>query len=153
MLIYYARDVIACFVAVAFYCIVMSLPKRAIALSALCASVTYLIFRMIFLMAGAEFLGYFAASLFAALVSELLARICKMPAIVFIFPAIIPLVPGIGLYRSMLCLVRNDMSGFASAGTKTLMISGIIAVTVAVVNAIFRNIMRKKPACPCEDKK
>lgn len=152
MLIYYVRDVIVCFVAVAFYCIIMSLPKRAIALSALCASVTYVIFRMIFLMVGAELLGYLAASLLAAFVSELLARICKMPATVFIFPAVIPLVPGIGLYRSMLCLVRSDMSGFASEGTKTLMISGIIAVTVAVVNAIFRSILKKKPACSCENK-
>ena len=152
MLIYYLRDIVACFFAAAFYCIIMSLPKRAIAISASCASITYLIYRVIFLVMSEELIGYLVASLVGAVISELLARICKMPATVFIFPAIIPLVPGIGLYRSMLCMIRSDMSGFASAGTKTLMISGIIAVTVAVVNAAFRNIFKKKSACSCEDK-
>lgn len=152
MLIYYIRDVIVCFVAAAFYCIIMSLPKKAIAFSAACASVTYLIYRMIFLIAEAELVGYLIASLVGAVISELLARICKMPATVFVFPAVIPLVPGIGLYRAMLCLVQNDMSGFASAGTKTIMISGIIAVTVAVVNATFRHIFKKKPVCSYETK-
>lgn len=152
MFLYYLRDVVACFGATVFYCIIMSLPKRALVFSSLCASVTYLIYRMIFLMAGAEFVGYLIASFFAAFISELLARICKMPATVFVFPSVISLVPGLGLYRTMLCLVQNDMSGFASAGTKTLMISGIIAVTVAAVNAAFRNIFKKKPVCSCENK-
>lgn len=152
MLIYYIRDVIVCFGATVFYCIIMSLPKRALAFSSLCASVSYLIYRIIFLVAGEELIGYLVASLIGAVISELLARICKMPVTVFVFPAVIPLVPGLGLYRTMLCLVQNDMSGFASAGTKTLMISGIIAVTVAVVNAAFRNVFKKKPACNCEEK-
>ncbi len=144
MFIYYLRDFVACFGASAFYCIIMSLPKKAIWISSLSSALTYMVYRFAFLSIESEYMGYLAASCFAALSAEILARVCKMPATIFIFPAIIPLVPGIGLYRTMLCLVQSDMSGFASEGTKTLIISGIIAVTVAVVNAFFRSILKRK---------
>ena len=145
MLIYYLRDFVACFGATLFYCIIMSLPKKALWISSLSSAITYIIFRVVFLSIASEYMGYLAASFFAALSAEVLARACKMPATIFIFPALIPLVPGLGLYRTMLSLVRSDMSGFASEGTKTLFISGIIAVTVAVVNAFFRSILKRKP--------
>lgn len=144
MLIYYLRDFVACFGASVFYCIIMSLPKKAIWISSFSSAMTYIVYRLTFLSVDSEYIGYLAASFFAALSAEVLARVCKMPATIFIFPAVIPLVPGIGLYRTMLCLVRSDMSGFASEGTKTLFISGIIAVTVAVVNAFFRSILKRK---------
>lgn len=143
MMIYYIRDVIVCFVATWLYCIIMSLPKKALVFSSLCASFTYLIFRVIYIIGNHEMLGYLISTLFAAVVSELLARKCKMPTTIFVFPAIIPLVPGLGLYRTMLCLVNNDMSGFMNEGVKTLFISGIVAVTVAVVNATVRSFLTK----------
>ncbi|MBO5040914.1 MAG: threonine/serine exporter family protein [Clostridia bacterium] len=145
MFIYYLRDFVACFGATIFYCIIMQLPKKALWISSLSSALTYIVFRTAFLSIESEYMGYLAASCFAALSAEVLARACKMPATIFIFPAVIPLVPGLGLYRTMLCLVRSDMSGFASEGTKTLIISGIIAVTVAVVNAFFRSILKRKP--------
>ena len=145
MFLYYLRDFIACFGATLFYCIIMSLPKKALWISSLSSAITYIIFRVVFLNISSEYMGYLAASCFAAVSAELLARACKMPATIFIFPAVIPLVPGLGLYRTMLSLVRSDMSGFASEGTKTLIISGIIAVTVAVVNAVFRSLLKRKP--------
>ena len=144
MFIYYLRDFVACFGATIFYCIIMQLPKKALWISSLSSALTYIVYRVVFLSITSEYVGYLAASCFAALSAEILARACKMPATIFIFPAVIPLVPGLGLYRTMLCLVRSDMSGFASEGTKALIISGIIAVTVAVVNAFFRSILKRK---------
>lgn len=143
MLIYYIRDIILCFIATWTYCIIMSLPKRSFAISSLCASLTYFIYRIIHLEAGREMLGYLIAALFASCMSELFARKFKMPTTIFVFPAIIPLVPGLGLYRSMLCLVNSDIGGFTNEAVKTLFISGIVAVTVAVVNATFRSLSSK----------
>ena len=74
-----------------------------------------------------------------------------MPATIFVMPGIIPLVPGVGLYRSMLCLVRNDIDVFLSTGVRTLFISGIIAVAIAVVNALARQIFGKREKAPDKD--
>ena len=141
-IVYLTRDFAACLIAVLFYCILMSLPKKALIASSVLGALTYLMYRIIFLF-GYEMAGYLAATLFAALSSEILARVMKMPTTIFVFPGIIPLVPGVGLHNSMLCLINNDISGFVHQGIKTLFISGTIAVTVAVVNASFRNFTAK----------
>jgi uncharacterized membrane protein YjjB (DUF3815 family) len=138
----YLRDVVACFVAVLFFCIVMSLPKKALFLSSFFGTATYIIYRLLYF-AGQEILGYLAATFFAAVSAEILARFCKMPTTVFVFPGIVPLVPGVGLHRSLIYLINDNISGFVSQGINTLFISGIIAVTVAVVNAFFRSVLSK----------
>ena len=140
--LYISRDLISCFAAVILFSIGMSLPKRALVPSSILASVSYLIYRFVFL-SGHEMLGYLCATLLGAICSELLARSLKMPTTVFVIPSVIPLVPGVGLHRSMLCLINNDINGFVSQGIKTLFISGIIAVTVAVINSAFRGFRAK----------
>ena len=145
ILLYYLRDVIACVAAVIFYGIIMSVPLTPLCFAAGSGAVAYLAYRLIFLLAGHELLGYLIASLMIAISSEILARICKKPVTIFVLPGVIHLVPGVGLYRTMLCLVQNDLEGFETAFVRTLFISGIIAVTVAVVNAAARNLLRPHP--------
>ncbi len=49
------------------------------------------------------FLPAFLASAFAATYAEVLARKLKAPATLFLIPAVVPLVPGSGLYYHQLC--------------------------------------------------
>lgn len=140
---YYLRDFLACIVAVYFYGVLMAVPHQPLVYASLNGAVAYTAYRLIYLLAGHELLGYLVAAFLVAVTSEILARILKKPATIFVLPGIIPLVPGVGLYRTMLCLVQNDLNGFVSAGVRTLFISGIIAVTVAVTNASARNFFVK----------
>ena len=48
MFIYYLRDFVACFGATIFYCIIMSLPKKALWISSLSSALTYIVFRTAF---------------------------------------------------------------------------------------------------------
>lgn len=147
-LLYYLRDVVACVAAVICYGMIMSVPFVPLCLAAGSGALAYLAYRLIFLLAGHELLGYLVASLMVAVSSEILARVCKKPVTIFVLPGVIPLVPGVGLYRTMLCLVQNDLTGFETAFVRTLFISGIIAVTVAVVNAAARNLLRMRKKTP-----
>ena len=105
-----------------------------------------------YLLAGHFLDGELLPNLIGALVgagySEIMARVTKVPVPVYMVPCVIPLVPGVGLYRTMLCLVQNDLGGFVSVGVRTLFISGIIAVTVAVTNAAARNFFVRRPVVP-----
>lgn len=145
-LLYYLRDIVSCVIAVIFYGIIMSVPMKPLWYAAGSGALAYLAYHLIFLFYGHELLGYLVASLIIAISSEILARVCKKPVTIFVLPAIIPLVPGVGLYRTMLSLVRNDMDGFETAFVRTLFLSGIIAVTVAVVNAAARSLLRPHSA-------
>ncbi len=55
-----------------------------------------------------EILSNFYGALGLALASEILARKCKTPVTTFLVCALIPLVPGGGMYRTMLAAIRGD---------------------------------------------
>ncbi|GAA3642782.1 threonine/serine exporter family protein [Asaccharospora irregularis] len=95
------------------------------------------------------FSAFIAASLLS-LCSEILARKLKQPAILFVIPGIIPLVPGLGMYNTMLYLVQGDYNLGISTGTNTLFIAAAIALGVLVITSLSKTInlveLRKKRA-------
>lgn len=95
----------------------------------------------------------FVASLVITLLSEKLARILKKPAILFIIPGIIPLVPGGGLYRAMLSFVQGDYDLAISTGIETLLISGSIAIGIMVTTSIYTSIKAYKTKILSSSKK
>lgn len=86
------------------------------------------------------FAEIFIATLFAALLSELLARIKKFPATVVLVPAIIALVPGSSLYYTMEAITSMNSAVAFSKGFECLMTLLGIAVGVCVATIIFRLI-------------
>ncbi|MBO5556732.1 MAG: threonine/serine exporter family protein [Oscillospiraceae bacterium] len=89
------------------------------------------------------FLACLLASAFSVLYSELLARLRKTPATLFLVPAIIPLVPGSSLYYAMSCVVRKDFSNAREYGTLTLEYALAIAAGISFVLAV-REIRTRK---------
>ena len=79
----------------------------------------------------------FFATLFGCLCAEAVARLLKAPATVFSIPIIIPLVPGLMLYRTMLSFGQGNNSGGVNGAVSTLMIAGSmsLAVTLATLAA------------------
>ncbi|OJT71414.1 hypothetical protein BM530_22550, partial [Clostridioides difficile] len=82
---------------------------------------------------------FIAAALVSAC-SETLARKLKQPAIVFVIPGILPLIPGIGLYNTMLSLIQKNYSLAMSKGTDALFLSAAIALGVLVVTSFVRTL-------------
>lgn len=82
----------------------------------------------------------FVASLVVAILSELFARKLKKPAILFIIPGIMPLVPGLEMYNTMLHLIQGDYSLATSSGTDTILTSGAIALGLLVTTSTLKTI-------------
>lgn len=78
----------------------------------------------------------FVASIFIALSGEIFARVLKMPVTVFVIPGIIPLVPGVPAYNTMLSLVKGEYIQGVETGIDTLLIAGAIAFAIATIGAI-----------------
>lgn len=83
-------------------------------------------------------LAYFVASLIGAVYSEIMARVLKTPVTTFVIGAIIPLVPGGGMYNTMLETVQGNIDKSLETGIKTLAIAGTIAVGVFSVSSISK---------------
>lgn len=83
--------------------------------------------------------NFFAAAI-VSMISEILARKLKQPAILFVIPGIIALVPGLGMYNTMLYLVQKDFELALSTGADVLFGGGAIALGVLVITSLARTI-------------
>lgn len=79
----------------------------------------------------------FAAALIS-LLSEILARKMKYPAIIFVIPGILPLIPGLGLYNTMLSLVNGNYTSAMSIGTNALFVSASIAMGILLITSLVK---------------
>ena len=86
---------------------------------------------------GAVF-AYFVATVFIAAYTEIMARIFKVPVIVFLTTAILPLVPGGGMYYTMEYCVKKETILFVETGLHTLALAGAIVLGIMTVTTVVR---------------
>lgn len=87
---------------------------------------------------GSEVGRYFLATLVVATLSEILARVFKAPATIFLIVGIIPLVPGGGLYDTMDELLNGNTEQFLRTGMRTAAYAGAIAVGCSLISSVVR---------------
>ncbi len=95
---------------------------------------------------GGTAVACFAAAAAVGVYAELLAALRRRPAAVYIVCAIIPIVPGGGMYYTMLASVRGDLAKSLELGFRTLQAAGAIAAGLAVSSAIARLISLERLA-------
>lgn len=136
--------------ATVFFALLFKIPKRAILSSSIIGGLGYAIYDVIFMLLGSVIMGYFLGTLFIAVSAEILARVKKMPATIFVIPGIVPLVPGSGLYFTMMYLVQQNAAKASQTGMKTML--EIIAMAMALVltsvlttgiTAVFKRLRHK----------
>lgn len=76
--------------------------------------------------------------------AEVLARVVKAPATVFLIPSIIPLVPGGRLYYTMRAIVDGEAADARVYAMETIVIALGIAVGIVVVSLVFYHISHKR---------
>lgn len=90
--------------------------------------------------------AYMLGSLVVGLLAELFAVIFKKPATIYIVPGIIPLVPGGGMYETMLMAVLGNGEATSSTGFRTLSAAAAIAVGIALASGVARFVANiRKP--------
>ncbi len=86
----------------------------------------------------------FFATLAACLLAECAARLLKTPATVLSIPAIIPLVPGVSLYRTLLIFGKGDNAGGLNMLVHTLLIAGSMSLAVTMATIIAKLLFKKR---------
>ena len=119
-------QLLACALAASCFSVLMHQPWRTIPVSSLIATAGY----VVFLLLGKTTLAYFGATLVIGVCCEICARIMKRTATLFVTSAIIPLVPGIGLYNTMLYVVEGNYSKAVNTGAATVL--GICGIALAI---------------------
>ena len=65
----------------------------------------------------------------------------KLATTIFVSIAIIPLVPGLGLYKTMLFIVQNNYELALSTGIQTMSAAGTMAMAIAITTLLYRFII------------
>ncbi len=82
-------------------------------------------------------------ALCGALYAEVLARLTKSPATQYLICAIIPLVPGGGLYYTMYAFVTGNMETFHTELTQTARTAAGLAVGIIIVSVLVHQFRHR----------
>jgi len=126
------------------FAIFMHAPKRAWLPASAIGGLAYLIYWLLLQLSVYEPLAMFIGALTGALLGQYCARRMRMIASIFLLLGMIPLVPGLGLYRCMHYLAQEMYSAGADAGVRAMVDIVMIAFGLSVGSYIFRLLPSKK---------
>lgn len=130
------------FISIIGFAILFNIPKNALFKTAFAGAmgwITFIVFQNQF---DSTVLASFMGACVVAAISEIFARAFKETVTVFVIPGILPLVPGAGMYYTMLAILQKDFSKSALVGTETLFIAGSISAGILVISSFTRIIVQ-----------
>ena len=136
--------VMSALLATIFIAILFQVPKRNVVLTALGGGLGCLINELCLLAGLSDFFSICLASLTLAMYSEIMARVRKTTVPTFLISGLFPLVPGAGMYYTMLAIVHHELDNALSTGINTLSTAALMALGILFVSTLSRLIFRQK---------
>ncbi len=115
---------------------------KHLAPSTLGGLLTWVIYTAMFSYTDHIFLATLVGGVFSGVWAEVMARVMKAPANVYIPGAIIPLLPGSALYSTMSALLDGNTELFSEHGTRTLLITFGLASGILLSSIIAHYILK-----------
>lgn len=132
---------IAAFFIAAGFAVLYNAPLRTIYAAGLAGMAGWLVYALFPSEEGLDlFMAAGAASFALSLLSQLFARIHKVPVIVFSIPGLIPLVPGGTAFNMMRAFIEEQFTDAIAYAAETFFISGAIALGISMSTAVFQII-------------
>ena len=130
---------IGAFFAVVTLSIMFSVPRRYLKYTGVVGAVGWFIYLLMDdkLKQDAA-MAVFVATLIVALIAHTFARVFKAPVTMFLIPGIVPLVPGIGMYRMAYYMFAEDSALTSYYFNYVLQVAGMIALAVFIMDTVFR---------------
>ena len=85
-----------------------------------------------------DLLQYFVGTIALAVYAEIMARVRRAPATGYLHVALLPMVPGGGIYYTMEYGIAGNTERFLETGMHTLGIAGSLALGILVVSSVAR---------------
>ena len=121
------------------FAMLVHVPKKSWLPCGLIAALSYMVYWLLTSVAGlADPIGIFAGSLVGSVIGQLSARKLKTIATVFLMAAVVPVVPGLGLYRMMALMGQGDMSAGGNQGIAAMITILMIVLGISMGSFIDR---------------
>lgn len=113
-------------------------PKASILWAALIGLLGWEVQEAMLIMGCHQLISTTCGALTIAICSELMARSLKMPATIFLVNGILPLVPGMRMYQSMMGYIKGLHASAEADSIQAMLAAGGIAIGMLMGNAIAR---------------
>lgn len=137
-------QIIGAFLASLGFAIIFNVPKEKLFGSGLCGGIGAIAYLVCHLYYESEVVALFIAALSLTLASEVLARIIKCPSTLFMICALIPFVPGGGMYYTILNIVEHNNDLALQYGLNTVAYACSIVVGCVLATSFVKSITKRK---------
>lgn len=137
-------QVVSAFIGVVTLAVVFQVPKRYLLLTGLTGAGGWLVDLVVTEVTENAILSSFLAAFLVAVLSQIFARVSKAPVTIYLVTGILPLVPGVGMYRTVYYLLQSNTEQTSYYFSYTLQVAGMIALAIFVVDSFCRILYRKR---------
>lgn len=141
-----AIKIISAFLATIFIAVLFQVRKENIFLTAIGGGLGCFVNEVCLWLGLSAFASIFLASLSLSFYSEALARVRRTTVTTFLISGLFPLVPGAGMYYTMLAIVHHELDEALQTGIATLSTAALMALGILFVSTLFRALWRNKRA-------
>ncbi|AXI26705.1 MULTISPECIES: threonine/serine exporter family protein [Gemella] len=131
------------FISTLAFSFLFNAPKKSILVCSVIGAAGWLAYYYVKLISGIIIASFSGAIIIGVLASSASKKL-RMPATIFIYTGIIPLVPGYGMYHTMRSLVTKSYHLAAKIGIDTILQAGAIAVGILIASMFSSSIRRVK---------
>ena len=118
--------------------------RKKIWTAALGGGISWVIYLIIFAATQNDFFSNAVAAFAICLYSEIMARLIKAPANIFLIPAVVPLLPGNYFYHAVAGLINGDMTMFVSYGESTLAVVFGLEIGLMIAFILYTKLLKMK---------
>ncbi|MBN2795562.1 MAG: threonine/serine exporter family protein [Clostridia bacterium] len=122
------------------FSVLFNIPRKEMLYAGLCGGFGWVVHTQLQDKGLSVIFTSFIGALIVGILSEIFAKQRKMPATVFVIPGIIPLVPGYGLYFSMLSIIEKNYDEATRVGFETLIVASVIASAIIIATTFGKLI-------------
>lgn len=140
----YVMELTTAFLGSLGFALVFQVRREKLLLASLGGLLAWGVYLLMGFATDQDVVRYFAAAVALTVYGELLARVVKCPATLFIVTASIPLIPGGSLYHTMQYFMQNDLEAFSAQALTTLLLALALAVGMLFPSSIFQLLRRAR---------
>lgn len=135
-------QIICAFIATLGFGILFNVRDKNLFYASFGGALGWLVYLISMNLNNSPMMSTFIAALVISIYAEIFSRVLKNPVTLFLICALIPLVPGSGMYYTILAAVQGDVMLSLNKGIETLSIAGTIALGIITVSTLSRLIQR-----------
>ena len=133
------------FLACVGFGLIFNIQGIGVLITGLGAGLSWLVYLLVFDWQGSDIFAAFLAAVAVAIYSEVMARVRRCPVTGYLQIALLPLVPGSGIYRAMRYCVEGDTAMFTETLLHTIGFAAALSVGAMLASSLMRALLPRFP--------